>query len=484
MEFIYISQICFFISLILLLTQGIINYEFYVLESESAMEEKTLYEQFAYEVYSSINKILKTNIEFKEKCSRSEELIQFNLNLDTYYDCKGIFSDLGPCENTIINNYTICSSDGIGKITNWYKFEVNLNDENVLNCIYYSKFTRKINKLFGKQLCSSKNKLLTYEFLLKNSIDNINNNCQNNYKKCGVLDTYNNILCLPEEYNCPMNEISFSNSQKESLQIRDNKNISLQSNTLKPIINSIIISENPPLNHEWDLLIRETFEKIDDKSIQKRKNLTYNFHNKIDETYDLLENSEELNLTVYDIASNNSIKGINSNIYNLNQNLDIYVRNYIGFKNIGELNEFQKIFNDKDYRDNPLYKLSSSVYNHDPLVTIIISAIFICIIISYFILYYIKKLSQATYKYLFFIFLAFICIFFLGELIIFSDHYKKYNIINIDMDKKMKEVLDKYNRRIITCQLYRIISSFINIISIIFWIVSYKKDGNQFRQLQ
>ena len=228
-------------------------------------------------------------------------------------------------------------------------------------------------------------------------------------------------------------------------------------------------------------MIRETYEKIDDKSIQKRKNLTYDFHNKIDEKYELLENSEELNLTVYDIASNNSIKGINSNIYNLNQNLDIYVRNYIGFKNIGELNKFQKLFNDKDFRDNPLYKLSSSVHNHDPLVTIVISAVFTCTVVAYFILCYIKKLSQATYKYLFFIFLAFVCIFFLGELIIFSDHFKKYHKINIDMDKKMKKVLDKYNGRIITCQLYRIISLGINIISIIFWIVSYKKDDNQFQ---
>lgn len=73
MEFIYISQICFFISLIFLLVQGIINYIFYEFNKTYIIEERTIYEQFAYEVYSSINKLLPLDIRIKEECSSDEE---------------------------------------------------------------------------------------------------------------------------------------------------------------------------------------------------------------------------------------------------------------------------------------------------------------------------------------------------------------------------------------------------------------------------
>ena len=42
-----------------------------------------------------------------------------------------------------------------------------------------------------------------YESLLKHS----SKNCENNYKKCGLLDTYGNIMCIPEEDDCPINDI-------------------------------------------------------------------------------------------------------------------------------------------------------------------------------------------------------------------------------------------------------------------------------------
>ena len=43
-----------------------------------------------------------------------------------------------------------------------------------------------------------------YEFLLKNSIKNCGNNY---YKKCGILDTYGNKMCIPNDDECPINEI-------------------------------------------------------------------------------------------------------------------------------------------------------------------------------------------------------------------------------------------------------------------------------------
>ena len=42
-----------------------------------------------------------------------------------------------------------------------------------------------------------------YETLLKHS----GTKCEENYKKCGILDTMGNIMCIPETDECPINEI-------------------------------------------------------------------------------------------------------------------------------------------------------------------------------------------------------------------------------------------------------------------------------------
>ena len=42
-----------------------------------------------------------------------------------------------------------------------------------------------------------------YEYLLEYSREN----CEENYKKCGILDTLGNIMCIPKEEKCPINDI-------------------------------------------------------------------------------------------------------------------------------------------------------------------------------------------------------------------------------------------------------------------------------------
>ena len=42
-----------------------------------------------------------------------------------------------------------------------------------------------------------------YEYLLKHSGEK----CEENYKKCGILDTLGNIMCIPENDECPINEV-------------------------------------------------------------------------------------------------------------------------------------------------------------------------------------------------------------------------------------------------------------------------------------
>ena len=42
-----------------------------------------------------------------------------------------------------------------------------------------------------------------YDYFLKHS----GTNCETNYKKCGILDTMGNIMCIPETEECPINDV-------------------------------------------------------------------------------------------------------------------------------------------------------------------------------------------------------------------------------------------------------------------------------------
>ena len=50
----------------------------------------------------------------------------------------------------------------------------------------------------------------SYYYLLQHS----GKYCEVNYKKCGILDTYGNIMCIPKEDECPINDIIVDFLQK------------------------------------------------------------------------------------------------------------------------------------------------------------------------------------------------------------------------------------------------------------------------------
>lgn len=488
-KFLYISICLFLLSLIFLLIQGVKNYKFYRSEDRKSIVERTLYEQFSYEVYSSINKKLAKSISIKTQCSPEEEKFEFNLNLDTFFDCRGIYTDdiNSNCRNSIVNNYTNCQPDSYIPINDNENWNILDNDHRELYCQYYSKFTRRISILYNKTICKSKDDQLSYEYLLRNSIQSSDykgdyNFCLNGFQKCGILDTKGNILCLPENIDCPKNKIELSSELEDNIfkiKIDDNTFISLNNDSNLNIINSIIISENQPLNHEWEKMIKETLEEIKSEEKKKRRILTGEdfklIDSETDNSYKRLEGFSPLYLNVLDIKANNTIDGFSKNIYNLKQNLNIYTRNYIGFKNSEELDKFKKKFNDKDDTDNPLYKLSS--LKHQPLVTIIFSTVFLCISFAYLVFKNIFKKEDNISKILFYIYTIIIILFFIAELIIISVHFRRYPKIHIDMDNRMKRVLELYNRRTFNCQKFRIICLCFNVISIIFTLIIYFKQN-------
>ena len=311
--------------------------------------------------------------------------------MNSYYDCRNIYSSelKKKCQNSIISNNTDCTPYSSNSDYDYdINYEERLNyDGRIKYCQYFSRFTQKISKIYKNYMCRNST-VYTYEDLLINSmslkdINGIYNYCPNNLKKCGILDTKNNILCVSEYYVCPYNVLQSSTGD-----------ILPSNSSDKKIITSIIISENQPMNHEWDTYVREVYEDIDEEDKIKRRSLTTKDFELIGDKEDNTYSRQEVNYKVEDILSNNKVNNIQTSQLNSNQNLYIYTRNYIGFKDYDELLNFKKIFNENDPMDNPLFKLASS--GHNPIITIFFSLVFIVLAILAFVFGVIKFNSQGN----------------------------------------------------------------------------------------
>jgi len=77
----------------------------------------------------------------------------------------------------------------------------------------------EINKIY-QNMFYYKNINNTYFDYLENidNINSVNQNCKNNYKKCGILDTNNNILCIPINEECPLNDLKISDVKLPNLE--------------------------------------------------------------------------------------------------------------------------------------------------------------------------------------------------------------------------------------------------------------------------
>ena len=462
-SFLFFSIISFIISLILLLVQGIFNYIFFSFNNKKIIAERTLFEQFSYEVYSSISKPLPNYSISDNACTEPAKTVAINLDVNSYFDCRGLYSEnLKPsCRNKIVNNYTNCDQDDPDPFYAFNKQSYRKDPRNI--CTYFTKYSQKLIKL-NNYICQSDINHMTYEELLKLSKDNSDNDsCQNNFIKKGKLDTMDNILCLP--FDLQYNYVYINNNNNKFVADYRNSKIGV----------TMVLSENYPLNHEWDVMIRETYENnLKEEEIYKRRNVSKNDFKLFDD-YDYDNTFEETGESIKLDNVKSNILGYDGTKYNNDQELKFYIRNYIGFKNVNELKKFKKIFNEKDPRDNPLYKLSSS--GHNPLIEIIISCVFLVIISAYALILKFEKLQNIK-DLLYYIFIGIIIIFLVAGLIIMVFHFIKYPPIYIDMDKRMKNVLNAYNKRIVLSQLFRVISLVFNIVSLILILLKKIKQIN------
>ena len=133
-------------------------------------------------------------------------------------------------------------------------------------------------------------------------------------------------------------------------------------------------------------------------------------------------------------------------------NIIWYTRNYIGFKNIYELKKFKKYFDENDYKNNSLYKISTSELIFDISLTsiIIIGILFISEIV--YLLYLIKVIKDILIidipkkiSIFFLIISSFAFIFFL--IIYLACFIYNFDDIEINMELFFQRVIEKYMER-------------------------------------
>ena len=122
----------------------------------------------------------------------------------------------------------------------------------------------------------------------------------------------------------------------------------------------------------------------------------------------------------------------------------LFNKNYIGFKNYEELEQFKKIFKEDNYKDNPLFKFSKAL--RPGLATIIINFILIILMLIFAIVFFFVDTES------FVIFSHSSCcvlslIYFLIFIPLFSIDKKIFKTEQFTFDFQIESVLNSFNKR-------------------------------------
>ena len=283
--------------------------------------------------------------------------------------------------------------------------------------------------------------------------------CEKNYKKCGILDTYGNIMCIPKRKTCPINEIiidleSKSNEYIEkgyySVKISKLPDNYLLYYTNKSIDKEILVyltfnDEYPKYityqNLILNMSIEDEYKNCRNAIINKTDSLYINneddYSNKIKKDKNGLGGINDIGLNLRYLKSDERVDDyINKKIYD-SSNIDkyyikvfdnIYIKNYIGFESYENMLIFMNFnFNSLYYSKRfpnivaGIFGLFSFIiliflivisfrrllnknccitYNYKSIITLItiISVIFLSLYIGYFT-YFIKIYNEMNDNY-------------------------------------------------------------------------------------
>ena len=410
--------------MILLIIQGFKNKEYNEFNTPKIVNERFLYEQFSYEIYNSINSPLILDLKVLDECEENYQPLKFFLKLNPYYNYKSTVSI------SHLFNHKFCIPI-YKKLKNKYE-QTELKYDNLL--------------MHSINIDNIKN----YNKSDKNSLNNI---CEEGYKPCGILDTMNNILCLPKKYNCPLNDMIISKNNDLSLkddgydEINLNNSFSIYLNTNenieRPIIITNFISIDKPWNHEYQNIIAYK----DNKKDNKREEILF-------DNYDIFMRKVPFN-NFPSISLNNILNWEKNNDYfksminevKPSESYYLFNKNYIGFKNYEELEQFKKIFKEDNYKDNPLFKFSKTL--RPGLATSIINIFLIILILIIIFMSIIAFYNNyETFIYFSIIFCSILnLIYFLIFIPLFSIDKKIFKTEQFTFDVQIESVFNSFTKR-------------------------------------
>ena len=297
---------------------------------------------------------------------------------------------------------------------------------------------------------------MNYEYLLNHSTKD---KCEKGFKKCGILDTYGNIMCISSEFPCPINEIIIDD------EIKKNEYIDKGFNSTKLDIlpkDKILYYTNNSIDKE--IVVKISF---DTPKYFTLDNLIIDEFIKEDEDGDII-----FNYVIKKINSTDNIDEYYKKIYN-----NLYIKNYIGFQNFKQMNDFMNINYYKLYkREFPNLGCFLS------LILLMISYVTLSLVVLiYFIITIVRNRRNNDYYESDFLPVSIIC----GGMLIFSLGYYIYCIYayfsiynkdeflyvkKIKSDKFIQQFINEFterfgNKTLILCAIFFL--HFYNVFSLI-----------------
>ena len=335
-----------------------------------------------------------------------------------------------------------------------------LGDEDGIAIETIEKGKKEINKINGYYFCYKK--IMTYEeFLNNNQIIKKNEKCGDGYKNCGIIDTLEQELCMPQDSVCPLYDVGiFEKKMNYSSDYIYNINANIYynrytyNNTNKKIIGKIILNEGQPcyddINEKlWSSFISNENEKT---KLQCKFEI---FGKKTDDRYKKKGDISYYKLYLYNIAYNFFFEFPEKDTRE--KYVSLYEREFLGIDK--ECDEKTKI------HENYYSKLVH--YQNCEKILLLIEPIII-IQFLFFTCYFLCRCSCLTPEILLFIYFCF----FLGFIIchiIFLSKIIHYNLSDYGCsDTITNEFLRKKNLNTKKTIIFTVVNLVIDILVIIF----------------
>jgi hypothetical protein len=220
-----------------------------------------------------------------------------------------------------------------------------------------------------------------YDYLLQHST---RGECEKNFKRCGILDTYGNIMCLPDKESCPINEIIIDDVKKQEFYRNKGYNSSFIFDLY--YFNKTLYYTNKSINKE--IVVDLNFTEDNPKYIYD-----FNFIFDYNTYYKYYGNNSNNNTGHYEFEEevlegifheNEEISNYIYNKFNESQNVDkyykkiynyLYTKNYIGFESYEKMNSFM----DMDLHNYYFKKFPNTKSYTFAIVSLIFNFLFILI---------------------------------------------------------------------------------------------------------